>query len=52
MRLLTAKELSSYFNVSVKTIYTWVRRGVLVPIRVGRTLRFDPQVISVSTGDS
>jgi excisionase family DNA binding protein len=40
--LITAKTLARYLDVSVKSVYAWVKSGTLPAIRLGGSLRFDP----------
>jgi excisionase family DNA binding protein len=41
-RLLSIHELAELLGISRPTVYALVRRGQLVPIRVGERMRFDP----------
>jgi excisionase family DNA binding protein len=46
-KLLTVDQLASQLSVPKKTIYGWIYRGVLQPIRVGpRLIRFDSEYIA------
>lgn len=40
-QLLTYKEVARIFRTTERTISTWVKRGVLVPVRVGGAVLFD-----------
>lgn len=40
-RLLTVEEVSERLQVHQQTVYTWVKLGRLVPVRIGRSIRFD-----------
>jgi excisionase family DNA binding protein len=40
--LLTAAQLAERWQVPVRTIYAWARRGAIPHYRAGRLLRFDP----------
>ena len=37
---LTTKETAEHFNVTVKTVYNWEKRGLIPCLRIGRTRRF------------
>ncbi|WP_145145253.1 helix-turn-helix domain-containing protein, partial [Roseomonas gilardii] len=39
-KLLTAAEVAAVFRRSERALRDWVRRGYLVPVRVGRSLYF------------
>ena len=39
--LIDIKELARRLDMARGTLYNWVYRGRLTPIRVGRSLRFD-----------
>lgn len=45
VRLLTIKDLAAWLNVSEKTIYGWVYKGMIKPIKIGRLVRFDEKEI-------
>lgn len=46
--LLSAKQVATYLNVSVKTVYKWVDRGVLDAQRIGpKLIRFDRDKIDM-----
>lgn len=38
---LTAKDVARKYNVTNQTVYRWVARGLITPVRVGKTIRFD-----------
>jgi excisionase family DNA binding protein len=40
--LLSMNEMAHLLGISRKTLYALIRRGDLVPIRVGERLRFEP----------
>ena len=44
-RLLTVAETASFFQVSEKTIRRMIERGELPFVRIGRSIRIDPEVI-------
>ena len=44
-RLLTAEEVASRLNMHLFTIYRLSNRGELLPIRIGRQLRFSESEI-------
>lgn len=45
-RFLNVKELAIFLNVSAKTIYGWVYRGIIEPERIGpRLIRFDVEKV-------
>ena len=44
-RLLTVEEVSERLQVHPQTVYSWVRVGRLVPVRIGRAIRFDETTI-------
>lgn len=44
-RLLTVAETASFFQVSEKTIRRMIGRGALPFVRIGRSIRIDPEVI-------
>jgi len=37
--LLRPSEVASFFNVSVETVYLWLREGKIEGIKIGRTVR-------------
>ncbi len=43
--LLTVAETASFFQVSEKTIRRMIGRGALPFVRIGRSIRIDPEVI-------
>ena len=45
MGLLTTKEVAARLGVSRGTIIRWVSERIIPHIRLGRTLRFDPNDI-------
>ncbi len=53
--LMTAAEVAIFHRVTVRTVRNWIRRGLLVPVRRGRTVRFRVEDIVVNQekgGDS
>jgi excisionase family DNA binding protein len=40
--LLSINEVAELLGISRPTVYALIRRGELIPIRVGERLRFDP----------
>jgi len=42
---LTAKEVMNTLNISKQTLYTWIKKGKLHPIRVGRKSYFSPKEV-------
>ena len=45
-RLITAAELAASLGLSVARIYELVREQGLPAVRLGRSLRFDPEAVS------
>lgn len=43
--LLSVKQVQTYLNVSRRTVYYWVKKGILKPIEIGGLLRFHPEDI-------
>ena len=43
--LQTPKEIAALLKVSPKSVYYWVKRNEIPYIRVGRHLRFNPEVV-------
>jgi len=46
IQLVRPDELARSLGVPTVTIYTWVRRGILPHIRLGKCIRFDPAEIN------
>jgi excisionase family DNA binding protein len=44
-KLLTAEEVADLLRVNRSSVYRWVERGLLPAIKVGRTVRFNPDVV-------
>lgn len=44
-RLLNVKQVSEMLSISVHTVYKWAENGRLPAIKLGYTLRFDPERI-------
>lgn len=38
--LLNAKQVSKMFGVNRVTLWRWENKGILIPIRMGRTVRY------------
>lgn len=45
LQLLTLTEIAALLRVSKKTIYYWVNRNEIPFLRIGRHLRFNPEVV-------
>jgi excisionase family DNA binding protein len=45
MKYLSVQELSSYLNVKVKTIYSWISLKEIPHLKLGRLVRFDKEEI-------
>ncbi|MBI2166683.1 MAG: response regulator [Candidatus Omnitrophica bacterium] len=43
--LLSVPEVVSILNVSRRTVYYWIQKGILLPVRIGGTIRFHPEDI-------
>ena len=43
--LLSVKEVMEILNVSRRTIYYWIKKGILTPVRIGGVYRFHPEDI-------
>ncbi|CCQ94097.1 DNA binding domain protein, excisionase family [[Clostridium] ultunense Esp] len=41
-KLLLVEDVAEILNLSVQSVYTQVREGIIPAIRIGRQLRFDP----------
>lgn len=39
-RLFTKPQMAAYFQVEIRTLESWVQRGILLPRKMGRTVRF------------
>jgi excisionase family DNA binding protein len=46
IQLIRPDELAKSLGVPKVTIYTWVRRGVLPYVQLGKCIRFDPTEIN------
>ena len=44
-RLLTTQEISNYLQVSPRTVESWVSRGKIPFLKVGKLTRFDINII-------
>ena len=51
-QLLTVKQVAELLNVTPATVYLWTKRGIISCIRLGRTIRFDPEIMKQITGSS
>lgn len=49
-KLLTAAEVAAVFRRSERALRDWVRRGYLVPVRVGRSLFFHEEEVRALLG--
>ena len=49
MRTLTRDQITREFFLPVKTLETWVRRGLLTPVTRGRYLEDDVAAVEAST---
>jgi len=47
--LLSAREVMEILNVSRRTIYYWIKKGILTPVRIGGVWRFHPEDIQTLT---
>jgi len=45
-RLLTAHDLARTFSVSTDSVYYWARIGVLKCLRIGGSVRFQPEEVA------
>lgn len=43
--LLTVKDVVRIFNISRRTVYYWIKKGILHPLTIGGVLRFHPEDI-------
>lgn len=43
--MLTAKELEAFLKINVKTIYSYVQRGLIPYVRIQSNVRFPKQAI-------
>lgn len=50
--LMTAAEVAAYHRVTVRTVRNWVTRGLLTPVRRGRTVRFRAEDVIAAIRDS
>ncbi len=44
--LLTVSDVARQLSVSPRTVQSWAQRGVLVCVRVGAVVRFDPNDVA------
>ena len=47
--LLSVRNIMSILNVSRRTIYYWIKKGILKPVRIGGVYRFHPEDIQTLT---
>jgi len=47
--LLTIKDITRILNISRRTVYYWIKKGFLHPIRIGTVFRFHPEDIEAVT---
>lgn len=40
-RLLTTREIALFVGVSKRTIQTWVQKGIICHLKIGKVIRFD-----------
>lgn len=45
-KLLTEKEVSDLFGVNRVTLWRWRKAGILVPVKMGRTVRYKQSAIN------
>lgn len=45
LKLLTAEEVAELLRVNRSSVYRWVEQGLLSAIKVGRTVRFNPDTV-------
>jgi excisionase family DNA binding protein len=45
LQLLTMKEVAQRLGICPRTVFTLVQSGELVPVRIGRAVRFDAQTV-------
>ena len=41
-RLLTTREIALFVGVSKRTIQTWVQKGIISHLKIGKVIRFNP----------
>lgn len=51
-RLIGVRQLSQYLDLSVNTIYSWVYKGKISYIKMGRLLKFDLLLIDKMIEDN
>jgi excisionase family DNA binding protein len=44
-RLLTVPDVADQLQVSARTVWRWIADGALPCVRIGRTVRVDPDVL-------
>ena len=42
-RYLTKEEAAKSLNISTRTLDSWISRKLIVYLKIGRTVRFDPE---------
>ena len=45
VQLITKKELSARIGVTCRTLESWMRLGHIPYIKIGRSVRFDPEAV-------
>lgn len=45
--LLSVRQIQEILNISRRTVYYWIKREILKPIRIGGVLRFHPEDIDL-----
>ena len=49
-KLLTARQVAEWLNLHVVTIYEYAREGSLPSIKIGTSVRFEPEVVRAWAG--
>jgi excisionase family DNA binding protein len=50
--LLTAREAAKFLSISEKTLWTRTKRGDIAAVRIGNSVRYNPQELSRYINDS
>ena len=45
-QLYTVEEVCNIFKISRKTLYNWKDRGILAPIKIGKSIRYSKEDIN------
>lgn len=45
LKLLTAEEVAQLLRVNRSSVYRWVEQGLLPAVKIGRTVRFNPDTV-------